>query len=196
MLELNNISFSYNNQLIINKMNLQVDKNEIIALVGPSGCGKSTLLRIIAGLEQPDDGTIWLEGVEITSLKPGLRNIGMLFQNYSLFPHMTVEQNIRYANNEADVNNLLKLIEMENYLDRYPSELSGGQQQRVALVRAIAANPKILLLDEPFSNYDPELKVHIREEIKNILVNQDISVILVTHDLEDAYALNANIIEF
>jgi iron(III) transport system ATP-binding protein len=195
MLELKNISFDYDDVEVINNMSFKVDKNEVVALVGPSGCGKSTLLRVIAGLEKAKNGNITLDGVDITKTHPSVRNIGMLFQNYSLFPHMSVEQNILYANKHADVNHLLNLIEMPGYNHRFAHELSGGQQQRVALVRAIAANPKVLLLDEPFSNYDSELKVHIRNEIKAILNQHDISVIIVTHDLEDAYALDAKIIE-
>lgn len=191
MLNLNQISFKYENNedLILDDVSLELNEGEILAIVGPSGGGKSTLLRVLSGLEHPMKGEIVINNKEVTYEKPEKRAIGMLFQDYALFPHMTVEKNIAYGLNGAKkdrVNEMLKLVDLEGYNKRYPHELSGGQQQRVALARAIAPSPHILLLDEPFSNLDTELLTKIRDELFGIIKSMNITTIMVTHNEEDA----------
>lgn len=177
-----------------------IHKGEIISIVGKSGCGKSTLLRLIAGLEQPLQGSIKINGKTIVNgaqfVPPEKRGVSMVFQDYALFPHMTVAQNIQYGlkrikhmNPKIRVKEMVELTGLTELEKRYPYELSGGQQQRVALARALAPEPSILLLDEPFSNLDTELRVKIREELKSILKQTDITSIFVTHDLEEARSL-------
>jgi len=185
---------------VLNDISIDVLESEIIALTGESGCGKTTLLRTIAGFEDIQEGVISISGNEITSkkhkTKPELRNVGMVFQDLALFPHMNVSKNIAYGINKlnkavqseriAEVINLTNLNGLEN---RYPHELSGGQKQRVALARALVAKPKILLMDEPFSNLDEILKVKVRHEIKSILKKSGMTTIMVTHDSQDAFSL-------
>lgn len=197
-LQINNLEFSYEkNTDLIKDFNLQVKKGEIIALVGRSGSGKSTILRLISGLEVPDKGEIKLNGEILVDknefLVPEKRKIGMLFQNYALFPHLTVYQNISFGienlkRNLKDkrVKKLLELIDLKGYEKRYPHQLSGGEKQRIALARTLAINPKLLLLDEPFSNLDTELKEGIRSQLKNIIEKVNITTILVSHDKKNA----------
>ena len=197
-LQINNLEFSYDkNTDLIKDFNLQVKKGEIIALVGRSGSGKSTILRLISGLEVPDKGEIKLNGEILVDknkfLVPEKRKIGMLFQNYALFPHLTVYQNISFGieNLKRDlkdkkVKKLLELIDLKGYEKRYPHQLSGGEKQRIALARTLAINPKLLLLDEPFSNLDTELKEGIRSQLKNIIEEINITTILVSHDKKNA----------
>lgn len=197
-LQINNLEFSYEkNTDLIKDFNLQVKKGEIIALVGRSGSGKSTILRLISGLEVPDKGEIKLNGEILVDknefLVPEKRKIGMLFQNYALFPHLTVYQNISFGieNLKRDlkdkkVKKLLELIDLKGYEKRYPHQLSGGEKQRIALARTLAINPKLLLLDEPFSNLDTELKEGIRSQLKNIIEEVNITTILVSHDKKNA----------
>lgn len=199
MINLKNISFKYDNskEIILNKLSLFIDSGEVIAIVGPSGGGKSTLLRIIAGLENPFDGEIIINGRTIfnkaINIKPEKRDVGMVFQDYALFPHMTVKKNIEYgishlskAERKTRVLEVLDLVELQSYSKRYPHELSGGQQQRIALARALAPRPKLLLLDEPFSNLDAHLLEKLREDLFKILRKTSITTIMVTHNLEDA----------
>jgi len=191
MLSLNQISFKYknNNELILDDVSLELNEGEILAIVGPSGGGKSTLLRVLSGLEHPMKGEVVINNKDVTYEKPEKRAIGMLFQDYALFPHMTVEKNIAYGlkgSQKDRVNEMLQLVDLEGYNKRYPHELSGGQQQRVALARAIAPSPHILLLDEPFSNLDTELLTKIRDELFGIIKSMNITTIMVTHNEEDA----------
>lgn len=195
MLELQKINFKYNDTHIFNDFNLKIPKKQHTAIVGKSGSGKSTLLKLICGLESIESGTILKSNKCITKKEPCKRKIGMLFQDYALFPHMSVRSNILFANKKADVEKLLKIVELEGYENRYPHELSGGQMQRVALSRVLATNPDYILLDEPFANYDVELKHNIRMEIKKILDNTDTTLILVSHDLEDANILCDTIVQ-
>lgn len=178
----------------------EVEKSEVLALLGPSGSGKTTLLRLIAGFEIPDAGTVLLEGVAMNRLDgtvpPEARRVGMVFQDGALFPHLTVEKNIafglhRYNKTEQrkKVAEMLHLVSLAGFETRYPHELSGGQQQRVALARALAPNPIILLLDEPFSNLDPDMRSRMREEVSAILKRIGITAILVTHDHDEAFAM-------
>lgn len=199
MIELNDINFKYDNAntKTLSNISLNLKNKEVLAVVGPSGGGKSTLLRIIAGLERPQEGVIKLDNRVIvdphTFINPEKRGVGMVFQDYALFPHMTVRKNIEFgisklSNKEKKerVEEVLDLVNLKEYQKRYPHELSGGQQQRIALVRAIAPNPKILLLDEPFSNLDTHLLEKIRNELFRIIREIGTTTIMVTHNLEDA----------
>lgn len=199
MIELNDINFKYDNAntKTLSNISLNLKNKEVLAVVGPSGGGKSTLLRIIAGLERPQKGVIKLDNRVIvdphTFINPEKRGVGMVFQDYALFPHMTVRKNIEFgisklSNKEKNerVEEVLDLVNLKEYQERYPHELSGGQQQRIALVRAIAPNPKILLLDEPFSNLDTHLLEKIRNELFRIIREIGTTTIMVTHNLEDA----------
>lgn len=200
--EIDNLSFRYaqNNREVIRDFNLTIEKGEIIGILGESGCGKSTLLRLIAGLEIPTTGSLSIGKQEIFNeacfLPPEKRGIGMVFQDYALFPHLTVAQNILFGlhghpkkERTQRLQEMLKLVSLSDFADRYPHELSGGQQQRVALARALAPRPSILLMDEPFSNLDADLKGKIRKELKQILKKEDMTCIFVTHDKEDVHAI-------
>lgn len=197
-LEMRDICFKYPNtgEYILKDFNLDVEKGEILSIIGLSGSGKSTVLRLIAGLEAPAAGTIRLNNTlvagEVTFVPPERRNIGMVFQDYALFPHMTVGDNIAFGLSDMPkqarlerINALLRLTNMTEYKDRYPYQLSGGQQQRVAVARALAPKPHLLLMDEPFSNVDYELKARMRQEIRDILKQENATCIFVTHDKSD-----------
>ncbi len=180
-------------------VSLEVTEGQILALVGPSGCGKTTLLRAIAGLESPDEGTIEVDGRPVTGrgvfVQPEYRSVGFVFQDYALFPHMTVESNIAYGlqsdapNREQRIDELLDLVNLSDRRNRRPHELSGGERQRVALARALAPSPKILLMDEPFSNLDPNLSARLQLEVREILHEAGITVVFVTHDQEAALSM-------
>jgi len=182
---------------ILKGCSLEVNDGDIVAVLGQSGSGKSTLLRVIAGLEKPQEGIITLDDVVLNDahhfVDPSLRKIGMVFQDYALFPHLSIEKNIAYSltkktklEKETIIDDLLKVIELSDKKGYYPHELSGGQQQRVALARSLAANPKVLLLDEPFSNLDADLRAQIRQDLKRILKHKHMTCIFATHDLADA----------
>lgn len=199
-LSLENIGFSYpkSEKPTLQGFNLSIQKGDCIGLVGASGCGKSTLLRLIAGLEPLETGSITLDAQVLSapklSVPPEKRHIGMVFQNYCLFPHLSVRNNIAYGirqrqHKKERVNEMLDLIDMQAHADRYPYQLSGGQQQRVALARSLAPKPKIILMDEPFSNLDATLKQSVRQEVKAILQAENMTSIIVTHDLQDTEAL-------
>jgi iron(III) transport system ATP-binding protein len=199
-LSLENIGFSYpkSGKPTLQGFNLSIQKGDCIGLVGASGCGKSTLLRLIAGLEPLETGSITLDAQVLSapklSVPPEKRHIGMVFQNYCLFPHLSVRNNIAYGirqrqHKKERVNEMLALIDMQAHADRYPYQLSGGQQQRVALARSLAPKPKIILMDEPFSNLDATLKQSVRQEVKAILQAENMTSIIVTHDLQDTEAL-------
>ncbi len=181
----------------VNDISLQLEDGEILALVGPSGCGKTTTLRLIAGLEHPDSGLICLNGKTLASdvefIPPERRGIGLVFQDHALFPHLTVYENIAFglyrqkpSAVRGTVSEMLRLVDMEMLANRYPYELSGGERQRVALARALAPRPLLLLLDEPFSSLDADLRVEVREQVRGILKSMHTSVIFVTHDQEEA----------
>ncbi|MEP1035279.1 ABC transporter ATP-binding protein [Ekhidna sp.] len=193
-LSVEHINKSFENTRVLDDVTLDIQKGEILSLTGESGCGKSTLLRIISGLEMPDSGRIILNDEEITNWSPEKRKFGFVFQNLSLFPHLTVRDNIFYAIRKKDQSNskLTKLTDMtglKGLATRYPHELSGGQQQRVALARALAINPQLLILDEPFSSLDELLKAKIREEIFDLLRTLEITTILVSHQASDAFLI-------
>ena len=189
VLTLQGLAHRYNEDWIYRDLNLEVAQGEWIALLGASGCGKTTLLRSIAGLIAPSDGKIILAGEDITTAPPSKRGIGLVFQDYALFPNHTVAQNIAFGRKSTapSVKELLSIIGLSNFEHRRPSQLSGGQQQRVALARALAAQPKLLLLDEPFANIDAFKKESLMQELKSIL--KGVSVIFVTHDRSDAMAM-------
>ncbi len=198
------ISFKYRNENknTINKVSLSINEGEIVAILGESGSGKSTLLRIISGLEEPSDGTIEIDGQivynRLINVKPEKREVGMVFQDYALFPHFTVEGNIKYGlkgrNQKKVISQMLDLIDLNDHRHKYPYELSGGQQQRVALARSMALNPKMMLLDEPFSNLDSHLRHKIRDDLKRLLKKSNTTTLFVTHDIEDAEAIADRII--
>ncbi|MDO5722623.1 MAG: ABC transporter ATP-binding protein [Actinomycetaceae bacterium] len=185
--------------------NLEVAAGEVVALLGPSGCAKTTVLRLIAGLETPGSGRILIDG-KVVAGEGGVvpaqgRAVGFVFQDYALFPHLSVAQNVGYGlfrckreQRRQKVQQMLEMVQLEDFHDRYPWQLSGGQQQRVALARALAPGPGVLLLDEPFSNLDTDLRSAVREEVRTILARAQVSAILVTHDEDDAHALADRIV--
>jgi iron(III) transport system ATP-binding protein len=185
----------------LSDIHLDVKQGEIVALLGESGSGKTTLLRVIAGFERPDAGNLKLNTEDITYLKPEKRNIGMIFQDYALFPHLTVAENIKFGMHHIgkelilnQLENLLTLLKLNGLEKRYPHQISGGQQQRVAIARSLAAMPKLLLLDEPFSNLDKSLRDTVRKEVRNLLLKTQTTAIFVTHDIDDAIAVADKIV--
>lgn len=201
-LELINITKKYGKTLVVDKVNLGVDKGEFIVLLGPSGCGKTTTLRIIAGLVYPDEGKVIIDGRDVTYLEPGERDISMVFQDYALYPHMTVFDNIAFPlvirrkklglskeEIRERVHKVSEMLGIEELLDRKPTELSGGQQQRVALARALVVEPKVWLMDEPLSNLDALIRVQVRAELKKLQKDLGITTIYVTHDQIEALTL-------
>ena len=184
----------------VDGLSLEVGHGEILALLGPSGCGKTTTLRLIAGFETPDAGTVSIRGEVVAgdgrAVPPEERGVGIVFQDYALFPHLTVADNVRFGLHRLDraarakrVAEILELVGLEGFGERYPHELSGGQQQRVAVARALAPAPALMLLDEPFSNLDADLRAQMRDEVETILRNTGTTAIFVTHDQEEAFTL-------
>ena len=184
----------------VDGLRLEVNQGEILALLGPSGCGKTTTLRLIAGFEVPDAGSVVIRGDLMSGpgrwRPPEERGVGIVFQDYALFPHLTVADNVGFGLGRLDravrksrVAQILELVGLEAFADRYPHELSGGQQQRVAVARALAPAPALILLDEPFSNLDADLRAQMREEVEKILRNTGTTAVFVTHDQEEAFAL-------
>lgn len=189
-------TFSHAEGAAVERVNLVLGEGELLALLGPSGCGKTTTLRMIGGFEHPDEGRVIFEGRDITHLTPEARGIGFVFQDYALFPHLSVLDNVKFglrklsrADARARADEMLKLVGLEHLGKRRPHQLSGGQQQRVALARALAVAPKLILLDEPFSNLDAKMRVETRQEVRKLLKATGSAGILVTHDQEEALAL-------
>lgn len=198
-LELTNINKSFGPTQVVRDLNLSVREGEFVSLLGPSGCGKTTTLQMIAGFEEPTQGQIRLAGKDITRMPPNERQIGVVFQNYALFPHMTVADNITFGldlrktdagTKTKRLNELLELVALGGMEDRFPRQLSGGQQQRVAIARALAIQPRVLLLDEPFSNLDARLRGGMQAEVKRLQRETGITAVLVTHDQSEAMALS------
>lgn len=200
MLAVDQLSISFDKQSIFDDVSFALEQGEIACLLGASGCGKTTLLRCIAGFETPNHGKITLNAQTIVDGKNSIaahqRKIGMVFQDYALFPHLTVTQNIAFgiqhlskSEQNARIDEMLSLIDLHSHKNSYPHELSGGQQQRVALVRALAPKPSLILLDEPFSNLDVELRSALTKEVRRLLKSQNVSAILVTHDQAEAFAM-------
>jgi iron(III) transport system ATP-binding protein len=188
-----------------NDVTLTVEEGELFTLLGPSGCGKTTLLRLIAGFYMPDEGEIRFDDRRVNEMPPHERGIGMVFQNYALWPHMTVAQNVAYGlklrkvpsgDVEQRVHAVLEKVKLGGLDQRYPGQLSGGQQQRVALARALVLNPEILLLDEPLSNLDAKIRIQVRAEIRKLQKELGITTIYVTHDQEEALTLSDRIAVF
>jgi multiple sugar transport system ATP-binding protein len=186
----------------VQNINLNIQSGKMISLLGPSGCGKSTILYMIAGLTKVSEGKIFFDNKDVTNFPPEKRGIGLVFQNYSLYPHMTVRQNVifplqnlKIPKNEIkkELDRISVLASIEEYLEKKPQELSGGQQQRVAIARALIKNPKVLLLDEPLSNLDTRLRLKMREEIRRIQKKIKITAIFVTHDQEEAMSISDQI---
>ena len=199
-LQLENISVGYQGQAVLKHINLSLEEGEIACLLGPSGCGKSTLLRAIAGFEPVLEGHIKIYSRSVatpsTLLPPEHRKVGMVFQDFALFPHLTVKENIGFGlrklsrNERAErVDSLLDLIGLSEIQDAYPHQLSGGQQQRITLARAMAPKPDILLLDEPFSNMDSDMRTHLASEVGDMLRRENMTAIMVTHDQHEAFAM-------
>jgi len=201
LLNVENVSVSHKQTRILDSTSLQVKANDIVCLLGPSGCGKTTLLRSIAGLQDIDLGTIEVNGQVIStsknSIAPELRNIGMMFQDLALFPHLNVYDNVAYGIRKQNKHfiqqqckHVLDLADISSsHYQKYPHELSGGQQQRVALARALAPKPAILLLDEPFSSLDPDLREQLATQVREILKQEQMTAVLVTHDQHEAFAV-------
>ena len=203
MVRLEHITKKFGNNIIIPDFNITIYDGEFITLLGPSGCGKTTLLRMIAGLETPTDGKIFLADQDVTSLAPYKRNVNMVFQNYALFPHMTVEDNIRFGlmmkkvpkeEQQTRINQVLYLTQLENFRTRVPQQMSGGQQQRVAIARALVNNPKVLLLDEPLGALDYKLRKKMQLELKNLQRGLGLTFIYVTHDQEEALTMSDRVV--
>jgi iron(III) transport system ATP-binding protein len=193
--EARNIAMSYGKTQVLRDINLVIEPGEFFALLGPSGSGKSTLLRLVAGFNHAQSGQLLIDGEDVSQVPPWQRNVGMVFQNYALWPHMTVWENVAFGLEERKLPKpeikqkaaaALELVSLADYAQRRPSQLSGGQQQRVALARTIAIEPKVLLLDEPLSNLDAKLRVHMRDELRTLQRKLGITTIFVTHDQEEA----------
>ncbi len=201
VLELADVAKQYGSEDVISALSLAVRDGEILTLLGPSGCGKTTTLRLIAGLERPNDGRILLDGTPVAGdgrfVSPENRGVGVVFQEFALFPHLSARENVAFglqewdsADREARVDELLELVGLSAHGEDYPEELSGGQQQRIALARSLAPEPEMLLLDEPFSNLDVDLRVEMREEVRRIIKEAGVTAISVTHDQEEAMSIS------
>ncbi len=204
-IQFDDIHKSFGNNEVLKGITMGIEKGHMATLLGPSGCGKSTLLRCLAGLEEVTSGRVYLDGKDITEVTPRNRNIGMVFQQYSLFPNMNVYQNVAFglnmqkvAKNEikGKVEDILKIVGLEDKAEQYPAQLSGGQQQRVALARAIVTGPKVLLLDEPLSAIDAKLRHNLQIEIRRIQREFNMTTIFVTHDQDEAMVMSDEIYLF
>ena len=202
MLRISSLSYKVQKKIILNEISFEVKTGEIICLLGPSGCGKTSTLRLIAGLERPLSGSISIADQNVTNdgifIEPHKRKVGFLFQDFALFPHLTAKQNIEWAltktSNNRQVEELFEQINMVGHEHKYPHELSGGEQQRIALARSIASNPRVLLLDEPFSSLDTNLRNEIRDYTTQLLKQMGITAIIVTHDPDEAMLIADRII--
>jgi ABC-type sugar transport system ATPase subunit len=201
-LELRQLCKSFADLRVVDQVDLQVEQGEFLVLVGPSGCGKSTLLRLIAGLEHPEQGQILIDGIEVSQREPWQRDVAMVFQNYALYPHMTVAKNVGFPLRIAKVakaqivervQQACQLLGIEKLLERKPAQLSGGQQQRVALARALVRRPKLFLFDEPLSNVDAKLRAEMRAELARLHQTLHATMIYVTHDQVEAMTLGSRI---
>lgn len=200
---LKNVTKKFGSTVAVNNFSATFPDGHLICLLGPSGCGKSTVLNILCGILDVTSGQVFFDNEDVTSLSPEQRNIGMVFQNYALYPHLTVLENIAFPLEVQKVNKKIRiekakeiasLVHVEYLLHRYPGELSGGQQQRVAIARALIKNPKLLLMDEPLSNLDARLRLEMREEIRRIQIETGVTTIFVTHDQDEAMSISDSII--
>nr|WP_116896391.1 ATP-binding cassette domain-containing protein [Pseudomonas syringae] len=208
-IEVRNVSKNFNAFKALNNISLDIQSGELVALLGPSGCGKTTLLRIIAGLETPDDGSIVFHGEDVSGHDVRDRNVGFVFQHYALFRHMTVFDNVAFGlrmkpkrerPNETriaeKVHELLNMVQLDWLADRYPEQLSGGQRQRIALARALAVEPKVLLLDEPFGALDPGIRKDMHHLLLDLWRETKLTVFMVTHDLSEGFNLGTRLLVF
>ncbi|MGM9669816.1 MAG: ABC transporter ATP-binding protein [Faecousia sp.] len=210
-IELKHIDKFYGDNHVLRDLNLTIEDGDFMTLLGPSGCGKTTTLRVVSGLENPQNGTMTIDGVEMINAdvayyaEPSKRGLNLVFQSYALWPHMTVRENISFGLKiqklpkdeiEKRLQDSLRMMRIEEYIDRYPNELSGGQQQRVAIARAVASNPKLLLLDEPLSNLDARLRIDMRSELQRIHKELGTTIIYVTHDQVEALTMSTKIALF
>jgi putative spermidine/putrescine transport system ATP-binding protein len=202
-LVLDGLTKRYGAMIAVDRLSLCIEKGELLSLLGPSGCGKTTTLQMIAGFVEPSAGAITLDGADLLAVKPAKRGLGIVFQSYALFPHMTVGQNVAFGlemrgvgrdDRKRRVGEALDLVGLSGFADRYPRSLSGGQQQRVALARALVIRPRVLLLDEPLSNLDAKLREEMQVELRQIQRTVGITTILVTHDQAEAMALSDRIV--
>lgn len=202
ILTIENVGKKYGNRIVLENIYFQVYKGEFLSLLGSSGCGKTTLLRILIGIEEPTYGTIFKQGENITFKTPRERNMGIVFQNYALFPNMTVYDNIAYALKvkklsreeiQRRVDEIITVVGLQEHVFKKPRQLSGGQQQRVAIARTLVLNPDIILFDEPMSALDANIKLALRKELKSIQKKSGITMIYVTHDQEEAFSLSDRI---
>ncbi len=200
---IDNVTKKFGNTTAVSDFSAELEDGHLICLLGPSGCGKSTLLNMLCGIIPVTQGQIFFDDKDVTKLPPDQRNIGMVFQNYALYPHMTVAENISFPlevlkvkkeERKARVEEIAKLVHVDNLLRRYPSELSGGQQQRVAIARAMVKKPQLLLMDEPLSNLDARLRLEMREEIRRIQKETGVTTVFVTHDQEEAMSISDSIL--
>lgn len=198
-----NLRKDYGTNTVVHDFSLEIRRGELVCLLGPSGCGKTTTLRMLAGFISPTHGEILIEGQDVTRVPAYRRDVGIVFQNYALFPHMTVAKNVEYGlinigmkrpERTSRVQDMLRRVELQHLAERHPRELSGGQQQRVALARALALQPKVLLLDEPFSNLDAQLRVRLREDLHNLIRSLEMTTLFVTHDQDEALTLADRIV--
>ena len=199
IIRVENVSKKFKSKAVLEDISFDIMRGEFLSLLGPSGCGKTTILKILIGIEHPTSGHIYKDGKDITNVAPKDRNIGIVFQNYSLFPNMDVYHNIAYAlknrkmSNDAidkKVKDIIQIIGLEEHIYKKPHQLSGGQQQRVAIARTLVLNPDIILFDEPMSALDAEIKLILRAQLKEIQKQMKITMIYVTHDQEEAFALS------
>jgi putative spermidine/putrescine transport system ATP-binding protein/putrescine transport system ATP-binding protein len=203
VVELTNVTKRFGDFIAVDDVTFSIEKGKILSLLGPSGCGKTTTLRMISGFEDPEEGDIFVSGQNMKGKRPYERNVGLLFQDYALFPHLTVTQNVAYGmkrrgydkqRTAVRTKEMLDLVKLEGFENRRPAQLSGGQQQRVALARALATGPEVLLLDEPLSALDAKLRQELRLELKGILSAVGATTIVVTHDQEEAMSLGDSVI--
>ena len=203
MVELRRVTKRFDSFTAVDDVNLEIQRGEFLTLLGPSGCGKTTLLRMISGFEAPSEGTVWLDGVDVTSTPPYRRDVNQVFQSYALFPHLTVAENIAFGLNmrgqskaelEKNVRRGIELVALQGKEGHKPSALSGGQKQRVALARALVCQPKVLLLDEPLSALDAKLRHQMQIELKNLQRSLGITFVFVTHDQEEALTMSDRIV--
>ena len=201
--ELKNINKTFGKNVVIDDLSLQVEKGEMISILGPSGCGKTTILRLLAGLEQPTSGSIYISGEDVTKRSIQERDISMVFQSYALFPHMSLGENVGYGlkmlgvgkrEREKRVSEILEIVDLAGFENRYVDQISGGQQQRVALARALILQPKVLLFDEPLSNLDTNLRRSMREKIRELQQQFGITSFYVTHDQSEAFAVSDRVL--
>ena len=198
-LKIENLTKVYNNKTVLNNISFTVKDGEFLSILGPSGCGKTTLLKILIGIEEPTNGKVIKKDKDITRLDPAKRGMGMVFQNYALFPNMTVLENVMYALNlklgnskkaKEESIKMLNVVNMNEHLNKYPHQLSGGQQQRVAIARTLSLNPDIILFDEPMSALDADNRLGLRKELKEIQKKFKTTMIYITHDQEEAFSLS------